>query len=444
MRSNLPALLLLLLLPQLLAAGCGSETSFRIQLDLPSLAEVDPFEPGARVETVRFLIRGNDETDEVILDRVPPVSEVSVEGLMGTEVSVEVFGYDALGNLRAYGRRPSAEVEEVVQVTFRRTLAYVIHRPDSDLREPDSVVYAIDMATRTRVARIGLGAGIRAASIRPWGGQAMLIGYRRGLELGVLILRTGDHSVETIDLGFVPDLALAASEGSTALAVDAANSVVFSLETGEVVRRGQPIGGNPVDGVIADSGRRAVVVMDLAPNVVDFDLRNGREQTLSLNGAGGVGLDRARNQAYVAGDSGPVAAVDLASGNATAFTNGFATPVGLATYSAFMDGLVAVEALPGAVPKARSFSTFSQSEVGGVLDSFRNVTGISSDGAGRRVMIVAAGTSTLTAGISVLDTRFNAAPEGTNTLYPLDPEDVDAFGQGRRWQPAGLAIPFGD
>lgn len=430
----------------LVLSACDGGGSVRVTMDLPTVARLDPTRPESGVQRFRIRVQGPNRFDQVLED--VPVDEPldrTVEGLAGDLVSVEILGLDEEGNLRAFGRVPLVSLDGMAQVPVRRALAYVVHRPNVGLSRPDGVIYVFDLASRTLLERIALPEPIRATGISPWGGRAMLIPFNAGLgEGGVGLLYTADHRFERIDLGFVPDLVLAAPSVSSAVAVDASRTVYLDLESGEVVGEGRPIGGSPVDGVIAEDGRRAVVVMDAPPFVVDFDLQLQTEQTFSLpqTQPGGVGLDRQQNLAYVVGASGPVAAIDLVGGAARAFDRGFNAPVNLATYSPFFNGVVAVRTQ--GVGQIRSFSTLAEGERGEPIDTFDRVTGITTDGAGRRVIVVGAGTSTLTSGITVLDTRFDRAPEATSTLYPQDPEEVDASGRPVRYQPAGVAVPFGN
>ncbi|HJL43281.1 MAG TPA: hypothetical protein RMG48_18380 [Myxococcales bacterium LLY-WYZ-16_1] len=427
-------------------AACEATSVVDVRIDAPDPEALNPFRPQAGVEQVRVVVRGPDPGDEVIVDRPPPVDSVRAEGLASSRVEVEVFGYDAIGSLRAYGRSPSVDVDGdvSVDVPFRRNLAYVIHAPDEDLSRPDEVVYVLDLISRTIVSRVELPSGTKARSICSWGGRAVLIGYRQGGGGGVGILSTDDHGFRPIELGFAPAVILAAPDRPVAVALDATRTEYVDLASSERLGAGQSIGGTPVDGVLSDDGRRGVVVMDLPPYVVEVDLRRRRERTSSVPQMvpSGVGYDRSRNQAYVVGQGGPVVAVDLLSGNPQPFSAGFSGPVGLATYAPHFDGVVAVQTEGS--PVIRSFSTFAQGERGTPVPTVSNITGISSDGAGRRVVAVGTGSSTLTAGLTVLETRFDQAPQATSTLYPQDPMELDPRGRPVRYRPAGVAVPFGD
>jgi hypothetical protein len=74
-------------------------------------------------------------------------------------------------------------------------------------------------------------------------------------------------------------------------------------------------------------------------------------------------------------------------------------------------------------------------------------SGMASDAAGRRIIVVSGGTSSDDAGLTVIDTFPDHLPDGSSTLYPLDPDDTYVSPGGttlrHRWRPADVAVIYG-
>jgi hypothetical protein len=74
-------------------------------------------------------------------------------------------------------------------------------------------------------------------------------------------------------------------------------------------------------------------------------------------------------------------------------------------------------------------------------------TAIRTDPSGHRLVVVAAGTSSASAGLTIIETTAAMVPVGSTGNYPADPNDfvmqADGFVEHVRYQPSGLALIYG-
>jgi DNA-binding beta-propeller fold protein YncE len=426
------------------AAGCGSEVDVAIELRTSTLPQLAAFTDAVR--RVRVTLRSEGGEEEAIFDRDAPLERLSV-GFPSEEGSVEVEAFDAQGNVRAYGRTGVERLDEPVVVSVRRNLAYTIHLIGAGDR-PESTVYAIDVVDRAVVERIRLPGSLpEAQSVTAWGGRALLFSVRDVNEGRVVIMSTDDHSFRDVVLSHIPDVALAPENGRVGIALGGGQLSFIDFEAGEVLEGGASVGGRVLDAGISPDGRRALVTVDLfPPGLVDVDLRRREVAGATvLQRPVGVAVDRDDGQAYVtSSEIRSVAAVDLPSGRSSPFSSSLVAPGGLAAYSSTMDGLVTV-AEEGPVATVYAFGTLAGQSIAGSAVVFDEVTGLVTDGPGRRTVLVSAGGFEGDPGLTIMDHRFNEFPEVTSTVYPQDPEDRSGTdGPFRRYRPLGVAIPYGD
>ncbi len=181
-------------------------------------------------------------------------------------------------------------------------------------------------------------------------------------------------------------------------------------------------------------------------------VRRTVEQIAILPDPSGVAIGLDGRVAYLTSSTeGTVGQINLAGQDANVIQDGaFVRPVVGATYSEEMNAVlgVNVNASNGASrviafvvlpPEGLSLEEGTQ--------ALNYPAGIASDGAGRRVIVVSVGTSSATAGLTVIDTFPDHLPDGSSTLYPLDPDDTYLSPKGtllkQRWRPAAVAVIYG-
>ncbi len=439
-------------------AACDSTVSVNATLERPTDPNLDPFAPAAGVQKVRMIVRGPERTDEAAVDAPAGTDRLSISEFPAEEVSIEVFGFDEVGNVRAYGRLGRQRVDGSLSATipFRRSLAYVIHARSEEQNQPEGLVYVLDVATRTLVDRIRLeGVRPRARSVTARGGESILVAGADGIDAFVDEISTLDHSVRRIPLNSRPDVVLAVPDRPLGVAVGGSRLAFIDFDEGREVEGGLDIGGRVLDAVIATSGLRAIAAVDIfPPGLLDIDLERRRVEGRNvLVNPAGVALDWRTDLAYVvSSENQGIVVVDMDTGrennvqSAAGQAASMASPTGIAAYSDEMNGLFGVFD-PGGTsqPQIFPFSTFGRAGGSRSIPTFFNPGGIAADGPGRRVVVVGAGTSTETSGLTVIEPEFNElAPEATSTLYPLDPDDrAGPFDQRQRYRPIDVAITYG-
>jgi hypothetical protein len=442
-----------------LALGaCEPGSDIRIELERPDAESLDPYAPEAGVAKVRLVVRGDQRGEEAVVDAAPGSDVLEVRAFPAERVGVEVFGFDEVGNVRAYGRLPrrAADGGLRARVPFRRNLAYFVHAPNPGQNAPEGVIYVVDVVTRTLVDRVRLaGSAPRATSISARGGRSMLVTVTEGFDARLVELSTFDHTMTSIDLDARPDVVLGIEATDLAVAIGGSRVAFVDLEAGRQLDGSIDVGGRVLDAALAPSGARALAAVDVFPPgllEIDVDRREVRGENIIAN-PGGIALDRRTSVAYVVStESRAIVGYDLETGrsspleSAPGLVASMGSPSGRAVFSDHMSGFFAVrDPRDGSQPQIYPFSVLGRAGTSRGIPTFFDVRGIAADGPGRRVVVAGAGTSTRTAGITVIDTELDELePAFTNTLYPLDPDDTSGpFGQRQRYQPAGVAVVYG-
>jgi hypothetical protein len=438
------------------ACGDGGRT-VTVQLDASGASGLDPYAPGVRLARVRVTVEGPERSESASLFLDRDARSAVFEGFVGAgPLEVRAEGFDELGNVVAFGRQSRIEGEGDVSARFplRRNLAYVTHLPEPRQRSPESQLYVLDVATRGFVAKVALPEGPGGArpigrGVSARGGAAMLVVFEAGGQGKLGILSAEDHSFRVIELPRPQELALGVPESPLGVAVGGGAVTFVDLDAGQVVERfALPVGGRVLDGAIGASGERALVVVDVSPGTLLIDLVRREVRALDVLGApSGVALARDGRTAYVTSSSeGAVAEVDLDSGR-TRLLRGFVRPVRLAAFADELPGILAVDS--SARPRVVGYSPLADEALGvnDAVPTLPEVSGIAADGSGRRLVVVAAGTSTQTAGLTVLDCFAGQLPEGSSALYPTDPDDTyrqgAVFVARQRYRPASVGVIYG-
>lgn len=446
-------------------AGCGDdERALTVRLRAASVDRLDPFAPQVGLERVRVTVQGSELYDDVVVDLDPAgdVREVRVEGLVSTVASVRVEGLDPSGSVAAFGRAGPIDLEtaDAVEVAFRRNLAYIIHRPNPGQDEPARSIYAIDLVSRRLADEIRIpGTAPVARAITARGGDQMIVTWQDGPDGSIGLLSLDDHTfTRTIEVERTPDLTLGIAGRSQGVAFGGGRIALVDFETGGIEPLASGVGGRVLDAAVSADGRRALAVIDVAPGllVVDLDRRTVEGQNVVAEPSG-VATDAAGQVAYITSSSGgEVVAFDLVNLRAAPNPGGFVAPVDLAVYSDALQVVLGVARSTASTAIGRLLLFHVPSGTGlpfdRAVETLEDPTGIATDGTGRRVIVVSAGSSTASAGLTIVDT-FVDRLEGSGRLYPGDPEDTFLVSSGspdrepvlgrQRYQPSSVAVVYG-
>lgn len=443
--------------------GCGEEgRSLEVRLATSALPRLDPF-VSSSLRQVRLSVLGTETNDEVLLDIDLEARSVTFDDLVSDAVTVRVEGLDAADTVVAFGRAAvDLELSDRVEVPFRRNLAYVTHRPEAGQDEPGRSIYALDLATRSLVEEIRLpGTAPVARSLSPRGGESMIVTWRDGAEGQVGLLSLADHTLGTvIRLPSVQDVCVGSEGSPRAVALGGGRISFIDFAAGSATDLGRPIGGRVLDAVASGDGRRALVAVDVAPGLISVDLERREIEAQSfLPDPGAIALDAAGQVAYVTSRTvRQVVAFDLNNRRAITLPGALAAPVDLAVYSEPLRAVVGVNrdgvlgrvialtvSVDGTVPGRTT-------PLEGAIETLEEPMGIAADGTGRRFIVVAAGSSTASAGLTIIDSSSNAL-QGSGRLYPGDPDDTYPISSGspdrepvlgrQRYRPSSVAVAFG-
>lgn len=445
-----------------LAWGCGeSGQALDVALTMSSSSRLDPFGASVGLTQVRVIVEGDLLYDETVFDVAPGAGiALRAEDLLSQTVRVRVEGYDPSGTVVALGRSRTLDIENVssVEIPFRRNLAYITHEPVAGQDQPARSIYAIDLASRALVDEIRLpGTNPIARSVTARGGASMIVTWQDGNEGFTALLSLDDHSVGTpIRLPGVQEVTLGTPDSPRGVSLGGGRVGFVDFDAGTAEGFGRLLGGNVLDAVIDDEGRQALAAVDVSPPgllLIDLERRSVDGQNV-VPDPGGVALDTAGQVAYVASrTSRQVAAFDFRSRRARNLGGRFAASVEFAVYSEAARALFGVNR-EGRLGQVLAYSVANESgaPIATAIETLERPTGIAADGTGRRFIVVAAGSSTTTAGFTIIDT-FVDRFQGSSRLYPGDPEDTFLVSSGspdrdpvlgrQRYRPSSVAIAYG-
>jgi DNA-binding beta-propeller fold protein YncE len=327
-----------------------------------------------------------------------------------------------------------------------------------------ATIYAFDVADRSFVEAITIpGNRPRAIAVSAVGGEAVWVTWvdvpEGGEDRGgrAARLSTIDHTWSpTVRTGAPFDLVVGSPTQDFAVGGRSGEVALLDVAAGTVLRRFST-GGRVLDGVVGGPGDRLAVLVTTAGLVsLELDRPNETQPVVpgELVGASGIAVNETGEVAYVASSiERSLIALDLVRGGATSIAScagttdaciaGFAAPVTGLAYASSTQALFAtrdpdqralaynLEARRG-VPSAAGVGIYERS------------AGVAVGPDGRRVAIISTGTSSLTAGLTLLDGFVQ--PTGSSLSYFGDPLDVyTERGQRfrQRYQPRSLTILHG-
>jgi hypothetical protein len=440
-----------------LLVGCGDPSAkITVNLSASTNAVLNPFDPSVGISKIRVRVDGPDQHDDAVIDLGLGQKEAVFEKFpVDLEVVVRADGYDAFGNTVAFGRDELLLEEDVtVTLPFRRNLAYVIHQSLEGQKQPEAHVYLIDVVSRTLVTKVKLpGTAPRARGISARGGDSILVTYDDGASGFVGVLSADTNEVRAIPLMKQQALAIASPKSPMAVVAGGGSISFLDLDSGVNTPFPQPVGGVPMDAAIAFDGGRAIVVLDSnAALDIDVDAREVKQLALIPNPSG-VAIGFGGKVAFLTSSTeGSVGQVNLEGQDANVIPGGaFVRPVFGAAYSDEMQAVFGNSINPeNRLGRTISFIVFPEPEglpLENGIQTLAEPATPSADGAGRRIVVVSAGTSSATAGLTIVDTFTDAVPDGSSTLYPLDPDDTFLSPKGtllkQRWRPQGVAVIYG-
>jgi len=468
--------------------------------------DIDPFSSDISLEKISIRIDGPERFDDAMADlkegnRIAEFTSFPAE----RTIRIEANAYDSQGILRAFGRKEELQLgseDVVVKIPFRRILAYVTHASICDgrcraeeacvdagrgyeclplssqcmaceaeescvasLRQhlclsnysgadrgPNSI-YAIDANTRQVVDRIALpNAQAKAGAITAHEGESLLVPYRDESKAYLGVLSQSDHSWKSIEFDRPVDLALMGFNG-LGVAAGSGSIQFFKLSSGRVYSEtAQVLAGKALDGVVGEGGRKAVIVMSGRPGVllIDFETQEIYPPG-EIEGASGVGVSDDGRLAYItSADSRTVKALDLRSAGLNGMSGEFVGVPGLTVFSGEITGLLSLYSdAKENVHRVIAYSVSGRRgfEAGSEVRVLPHPRGIAAIPGGRRVMVVSAGTSTESAGLTVIDPDLELGLQGSTISYPSDTEDSYSVPSAQRayqrYRPHRLAISYG-
>jgi|GEM_PF-6123816 len=488
----------------ILSACTAPDSELVVNLDVSSISLLDPFQ---KIKKVRVRIDGPERFDDAIVYLEDGQQTAVFKNFpLDSDVSITAQGFDDNGLVYAFGQSEEFKVgseNEAVTIAFRRLFAYVIH--DSicdggcksgqacvdtgegyscsavddlcDVNCSDSQacvslttgsrcletfqgkdsgpekIYVLDPQTRSVVQSLKLPVpNATASSIRADRGERILVTFETDETAYLGLLSQKDHTWKTFTLPRPGAIALA---GRNNLGVIAGQGRVYfiNLESGEIDTQGeQATAGRILDGSVGDGGRKAVIVMSGQPGVllVDFD-RKEIYPPGQIEGAAGVGVSDDGRLAYInSSTTRQVRVLDLRTVGLSLLQGEFFGSPGISTFSSVVSGLLGVyvnedeninRVIGYSVSGKRAF------EMGSEVNVLPSPRGIASLPGSNRVLIVSAGTSTLSAGITMIDPNLETGLEASTTVYPLDVED-SYVNRARevsfqRYRPGDVAVTYG-
>ena len=451
---------ILTLMGVLFTYGCGEEErSLEVRLVTSNIEQLNPFAARSSVQIVRIFVTGSERHDDLVID-VAPQAGVSVraEGLLSREVNVAVEGFDASGTVVAYGRSRLVNLDEtdLVEIRFRRSLAYMTHQSNELQKQPGAVIYAIDLASRSLVDTIRIpGTNPVARSIHARGGNSMIVTWQDGAQGFTALLSLEDHSLSApIQLPGVQTLTVGAEASSLGVSLGGGRVGFVNFDTGLVQELDRQIGGQVLDAVVSEDGQRVLAAVDVAPGLLLIDVQNQVLEAQNVTPSpSALALDVTGQVAFVTSSvSAQVVAFDLTNRRVSTLPGALPSPVGMAVYSEALRAVLGVD-VRSTIGRILALGVGGTSGLGNTgLETLENPMAIATDGPGRRFIVVSAGSSTTTAGLTIGDTFISSIEAGAQ-LYPGDPDDTFFVSSGspdrepvvgrQRYQPLSVAIAYG-
>jgi hypothetical protein len=419
------------------------------------------------------------------------------------DTRVRVEGLDALGNVIAYGERVGVDLnggDQTVEIQFRRALAYVIHEPtcqggcpsgqtcvlfggasgaagcqpsstgctscgsaESCILTPNAqsaceptyskssggelFVYALDINSRTLISptdgRIRIpGTAPRAYGITAVGGEGVAVTVQDGMSWFVDFLSADDHQWSTIPVPGPVDLALI-GDNHNGVAAGPGGSYSISLDEKTATLWSKMLSGHVFSGALGADRRKALLAMRGLNGGLLFDLsRPGDAAAVSVAGAltspVGIAITGELQSAIASqcGQDGRADSVNVFTGLETmggSAMNVFSTTVAGCAWSAGTQRLFAIE----------GDGEHISDSVGDVnFTTYERIQQIAAGPEAQRLLVISAGTSSLTAGITAIDPAPRTDPMNTDfpaaewsiLQYPIDPITHE------RYQPSRIAI----
>jgi len=493
------------------AVGCGGGTAeISVALSVAAEEAFDPFRSNERMSVVRIAVDGPERHDDAFVDLSLDARSASFSSFPAERaVDVTVSGFDRQGTLVAFGRVESVQIDEdlTIDVPFRRNLAYVTHADicggfcGGDAAcvdtgggfscEPKSMacnsacaagrtcvaprsgaacyreytggsqgpgrLYALDIVSRDVVGEIELpGVAPKARGISANGGDSIVVSYEDAAKGFVGMLSLSDGQWKTVELPRVQDIVLIGAD-NVGVAAGGGRVTLFDASTGAPIGEPHVVGGKAIDGAIGLNGRRAIFIVSAAPFVVLVDLERARDggnpiiPPGEVPGAAGVAMSADGAIAYVTSSAQrEVVSVAMETGAIATLAGSFNGLVGNAVYSDRMRSIFALQSDPVEnIARVLAYSVAAKSgfEVETAVRTLPIPAGIAAGPGGRRIVVVSAGTSTLTAGLTVIDADIDEGAEGSTVSYPQDEGDTfttpSGFTGRQRYVPSKVAVIYG-
>jgi DNA-binding beta-propeller fold protein YncE len=435
---------------------------------------LSPYQTAVDLVKVRATLTGPDfgQNEEAIVDLTPDQKTASFKGLGFKTADVRIEGFNEDGRLVAFGRASGVALGTTpsVDVPFRRNLAYVTHKKNDNEPKAQSTVYVFDVATHTYASAVqlpkmgGVGRGVSAK-----GGDGILVNFDVATTGFLGFLSADDNSWTTVQLASAQDLTLGATGNNIVVSAGGGRVSIVDLSK-QMVLKDFPSGGLVLDGAISDDGRRAVFVVDVDPGMFIVDLSDACLSTLdqgrcilnkmAIPQAGGVALAGDGHTVYLTSrGTKNCGLIDLSTLTPTTLnSSAFPTTVGAAAYSDAMSAVWALEVGPNGAPHILGFGTAAPNGpdctacagqplgFDKAINTLYNPTDIAVDPSGARMLVVEAGTSTASSGLTVIETMLGADAVGSTGIYPVDPNDAttqNGLIVNARYQPAHIGILYG-
>lgn len=322
------------------------------------------------------------------------------------------------------------------------------------------LLYVIDVGSRSFVESIQIpGNHPRGQGVFARGGEGVWVVYRDDRSTPTdsgaraAFLSASDHSWSApLEFKYPHDVVVSSPQQRYAAAAGGGGVSLIDQQDNKVTRT-IDVGGTVLDAIVGgEGGRTALFVTTSGLVQIDLDLPETTPGTSpgDISHAAGIAVDGEGRIAYITSSASRVIdAIDLFVGTTAKLPSSgqpaFVRDVAAASYSASAQTVFAIEA--GA--KAQhldAYSVFDSSHVPtedlvGVLPVPSDI--VSGPG-GYQVLVISSGTSSATAGLTVIDATY--PPTGSTVSYFRDPNDfyIDSGLMFReRYQPRKLGVLYG-